>query len=187
MSGSKAAAAGLAAAIALGLARIASAQDASAPLSPPSMDALEHCAGLAADDARLACYDAAMRAAGYAPKPAEVAEEHRKHFGLPLPKLNALKHQEKQEGQAAAGQGAPAPPEENPDRSTVQIAQVATLQPTGKLLIVTDDGQVWEQIDTTQVNDFPKPGDSMEIHKGTLGSYLCEANKYQEVRCKRDR
>lgn len=174
----------------------AAAQDegASAAGTPPAWDTLVRCAQMANEDARLACYDTAMRAAGYAPKPAEVAEERRKRFGLSIPKVNILKHQSKQEGQAAVAQNgasaaaptaSPPPVEENPNQVTVQVQQVATLQPDGRMLVITDDGQVWEQIDTTQVSSIPRAGGTMLIKRGSLGSFFCMANKYQEVRCRR--
>jgi hypothetical protein len=185
-----AAAAGVAGAIALGLAGSAAAQDASAPSTPPSWDALTHCAQMPADDARLSCYDAAMRAAGYAPKPAEVAEEHRKKFGLPTPKLSILKHHDTEQGRQAAAQGgaaAPAAPAANPDKVMVTVQEVATIQPDDRMLVITDEGQIWEQTDSTALSSTPKSGDMMEIRRNFIGGYFCVPNKYQAVRCKRDK
>lgn len=186
-----AAAAGVAGAIAMGLAGTALAQDASAPSAPPSWDTLTRCAQMPADDARLSCYDTAMRAAGYAPKPAEVAEEHRKKFGLPAPKLNFLKHHDSAQGAAQGGATATATtqaaPKENQDKVTVTVQEVATLQPGDRLLVITDDGQIWEQTDTIPLNSTPKSGDSMEIRRNFVGGYFCVPNKYQAVRCKRDK
>ena len=164
---------------ALGLAAGAHAQS-----TPPAWDTLVRCAQTPNESARLACYDAAMRAAGYAPNPAAVAEEHRKGFGLSLPKMGALNRHRKDEGAQAAGAAAPAP-EANPDRIEVTVDQVAITQPLGRILIFTTEGQIWQQTDSTTVNSYPKEGDTVEIHKGPLGGYLCDANKYQAVRCKR--
>jgi photosystem II stability/assembly factor-like uncharacterized protein len=182
-----AAAAGVAGAIAVGLAGAASAQDASAPSAPPSWDTLTRCAQMPADDARLACYDTAMRTAGYGPKPAEVAEEHRKKFGLPLPKFSAPKHHETEQASQGAPGAAPAPPPVNPDKVTVTVQEVATLQPGDRLLVITDEGQIWEQTDDTPLNQTPKSGDTMNIRRNFVGGYFCEPNKYQAVRCKRDK
>ena len=99
-----------------------------APGTPPPWDTLVRCAETASEDARLACYDAAMRAAGYAPKPAEVAAEKRKRFGLSIPKVGALKSHGKEEGAKAGGARTP-PPKENENEITVELAQVATVQP----------------------------------------------------------
>jgi hypothetical protein len=187
------AAAGMAGAIALGLAGTASAQDAATSSTPPSWDTLVRCAQMANDDGRLSCYDEAMRAAGFAPKPAEVAAEHRKGFGLPAPKISILKHHETEKGRESAQGGAgsaaaaPAEPHEDANKVTVSVQEVATLQPGDRMLVITGDGQIWEQTDTTALTETPKPGDSMEIRRNFIGGYFCVPNKYQAVRCKRDK
>lgn len=190
-------AAGVAGALALGAAGAASAQDAGAPApgTPPPWDTLVRCAGMASEDARLSCYDAAMRAAGYAPKPAEVAAEHRRRFGLSIPQVNIIKHKGKEQGREAVAPSAPpgaspaepAPAEENPDRITLQIQQVAVVQPGGRLLIFTADGQIWEQTDSDQLIELPRAGQEMRVRRNLLGGYFCDVTKYKAVRCKRDK
>ena len=169
-------------AVAIGITAVASTS--SAQKAPPAWDTLVRCAQTPDESARLACYDSAMRAAGYAPNAAAVAEEHRKSFGLTVPKVNVFKHKKREEGAQTAGAAAP-PPEENPNLIELTVDQVAITQPVGKLVIFTSEGQIWEQTDTTQVNTLPKEGDSFVVHKQTLGGYLCDVNKYQSVRCKR--
>ena len=169
-------------AVAAGLAAAATA--VSAQNAPPAWDTLVRCAQTPDEAARLACYDTAMRAAGFAPTPAAVAENRRHSFGLTAPKLNVFKHRKQDEGAQAAG-GREALPEENPNLIEVTIDQVAVTQPANKVIIFTNDGQIWQQTDTTQLNGLPKEGDSMEIHKQTLGGYMCDVTKYQAVRCKR--
>ncbi len=155
----------------------------SAQNAAPAWDTLVRCAQTPDEAARLACYDAAMRAAGYAPNPTAVAENHRKTFGLTAPKVNVFKHRKQEEGARSAG-GAP-PPEENADRIDVVIDQIAITQPSNRIVVFTTDGAIWQQTDTTPINSYPKEGDSMIVHKGPLGGYLCDVNKYQSVRCKR--
>ena len=46
-------------------------------------------------------------------------------------------------------------------------------------------GQIWQQTDTTEINTYPKEGDTLEIRKEVLGGYMCDVNKYQSVHCKR--
>jgi hypothetical protein len=142
----------------------AAAQAQQASAAPPSWDTLVKCAQIAQEDARLACYDEAMRAAGFQPKPEEVAAEKRKRFGLSLPQIGILKHHEKEEGEQAAG-GAAAPQkskreakrvEESEDEITVDLTQVATLQPDNKLVLFTSDGAIWQQTDTTQITTMPQ-------------------------------
>jgi hypothetical protein len=152
---------------------------------PPAWDTLVKCAQTPDEAARLACYDTAMRAAGYAPNPAAVEEEHRKGFGLTMPKVSVLKHHKKEEGAKTAG-GAAAPTEQaNPNEVEVTIDQVATTQPLNRLIIFTSEGQIWQQTDDTTVNNLPREGDSVRIHKEPLGGYFCDVSKYQAVRCKR--
>ena len=153
--------------------------------TPPAWDTLVRCAQTPDESARLACYDTAMRAAGFAPNPAAVAEEHRKGFGLSFPKMSALKRHKKEEGSQAAGPAPPPAPEGNPNEIEVTVDQIAITQPLGRIVIFTSDGQIWQQTDTTQVNSYPKEGETLSIHKEVLGGYLCDANKYQAVRCKR--
>jgi hypothetical protein len=166
--------------------------------TPPSWNTLVRCAEMGQEDARLACYDEAMRSAGYQPKPEEVAAEKRRRFGLSLPQINVLKHHEKEEGeQAAGGAAAPAPEKhakhqkaqapESEDEITVELSQVATLQPDEKLVMFTSDGEIWQQTDTTPVTPLPREGDTVHIHKGKISGYFCDVNKYQAVRCKRER
>jgi hypothetical protein len=175
--------------------------------TPPPWDTLVRCAQMADQDARLACYDTAMRAAGYTPKPEEVEADKHRRFGLTIPQVNVLKHKDQEEGAQAAGQ--PTPQEEKEakkqakqaakeakkqakaaeqteDEITVELSQIARVQPTDRLIMFTSDGQIWEQVDTDQVQS-PSPGDQMTIHKGKLGGYLCDVTPYKAVRCKRDR
>ncbi len=173
-----------AAALMLGV-NLAQAQET--PGTPPSWDTLVRCAQMPSEDARLACYDAAMRAAGFAPKPEAVTAEKHKRFGLSIPQVGLLKRHGKEEGAQAAGATPSAPAKESEDEITVELAQVATLQPVGKLLLFTTDGQIWEQTDTDSVSPLPKSGDSIRIHKGRIGGYLCDVNNYKSVRCRRQR
>ncbi len=161
------------------------ASGAHAQSTPPAWDTLVRCAQTPDESARLACYDTAMRAAGYAPNPTAVADEHRKGFGLSLPKMGALKRRKQQEGSQSAGAAPPPAPEANPNVIEVTVDQVAVTQPVGRIIIFTTEGQIWQQTDTVTVNSFPKEGDTLTIHKEALGGYFCDANKYQSVRCKR--
>jgi hypothetical protein len=171
-------AAGLAAS-SLGFAAGAHAQNA-----PPAWDTLVRCAQTPDEAARLSCYDSAMRAAGYSPNPAAVAEEHRKGFGLTVPKITVLKKHKREEGAKTAG--APqAPEQENPNRVELTVDQVAVTQPVGRVVVFTTEGQIWQQTDDTQINTLPKEGDSFVIRREALGGYFCDVNKHQAVRCKR--
>jgi hypothetical protein len=163
---------------------VTAAAGAHAQNAPPAWDTLVRCAQTPDESARLACYDAAMRAAGYSPNPAAVAEEHRKGFGLTMPKVTVLKKHKREEGAKTAG--APAAPEqENPNRIELTVDQVAVTQPVGRVVVFTSEGQIWQQTDTTEINTLPKEGDAFVVRKEALGGYFCDVNKHQAVRCKR--
>jgi hypothetical protein len=177
--------------LASSMAGAALAQDQ--PKTPPSWDALVRCAQMSDDDASLACFRQAMKEAGFAPKPAEVAAEKRKHFGLSIPQVNILRRHAKEEGQQQAQGGGQAAPEaegpkpgENENEVYVTLSRVAILY-NGKLLFITTDGAIWEQTDDTEVEPRPQPGMMMKIHKGQLGGYFCDASQYKSVRCARSR
>lgn len=59
--------------------------------------------------------------------------------------------------------------------------------PRGLLLMTATDGAVWEQTDGDSVPGDPVPGDTVTVKKGVLGGYFCQVNRWQEVRCQRDR
>lgn len=180
-----------AAALAGGLA-VAGSALAQAGITPPDWQILLRCAEIGDGDQRLACYDQAMRAAGYAPKPEVVAEEKRKRFGLSVPKLNILKHDD-QKRTEVAGQAAPAPaasapppppPKEDDDTVTVQLERVAVLY-GNKLLLITTEGAIWEQISSEVINIPPKPGQTITIRRTRFRGYFCDLNKWSTIRCER--
>ena len=192
MAALKTTAAALAAVLAAGA---ASAQPAPGAGTPPSWDVLTHCAAMADEDARLSCYDAAMRAAGYAPKPAEVSAEKRRRFGLSFPEISLLRRHAKQAGaqtaaaaEPAAAPAAPAEParvEDDPNRVTVTLDVVATIQPSHRLALFTTDGAVWMQLDDETVSPFPKAGQTITIRRNPFGGYFCDFDKRNAVRCAR--
>lgn len=193
---------------ALAAASVASAQDLPAG-APPSWPSLIHCAQLADDDAQLACFKAAMKAAGYAPKAAEVSAERHHRFGLSAPQLGLFKKKQAAEGESAAAHPAapvavaeaapapapaaePAPPPpgvaphpESEDDVFVRLERVALMPPNNRMLLVTADGGIWEQVDNDTVAPLPRQGQSMEIKKNMFGGYLCIFDKRQGVRCMR--
>jgi len=183
-------------------ASVAMAQDVPAG-APPAWPTLIHCAQLPDDDAQLACFKAAMKAAGYAAKPAEVTAERHHRFGLSMPDLNLLKKKQVEAGQAAASAPAaagpvgppaaepvPPPPGVAPHAESendvfVKLERVALMPPNDRLLLVTTDGGIWEQTDSDTIAPLPKPGQSMEIRKNAFGGFLCIFDKHQGARCKR--
>jgi hypothetical protein len=186
--------------------------------APPPWSVLVKCAEKGDDVEELACYRAAMKAAGYA-QTTESAAVRRRRFGLSLPAVTLLRHHDKEQAAEAAappqaqagasepaappqavasakrekppkpakppkaGKGEPAEEGEAENRITVQLAQVALIPPANKLLLVTTDGAVWEQLDSDPVNPRPKPGSSMTVRRTGFGGYFCRFDKNNSVRC----
>ncbi len=182
----------LAACLILGAAASAAAQPASAPAGPPpSWDSLIPCAQKSDAVEGFRCYQAAMRAAGYAPNPQVVAADRRRLFGLTLPKLGGPKHEAAPESAlasqhpGAAAAASPPPEEEDQDRVTVTLDQVALIPPANRLLMVTTEGAVWLQTDNEIVAPLPKSGQSMSVVRGSIGGFFCRFDKRTQVRCKR--
>lgn len=149
-------------------------------------DELVICRGLPSEDARVLCYDAAVdrsRQKG-GPRPAPAA--------TPPPVSPAATTPAAVEPAAAAASGAGAASisqEElfGQDSDEVQrtveeatgnesidslSAQVTGLQDSGyeKVLITLDNGQAWQQIETSKLR--LKVGDEVEIERAALGSFM---------------
>jgi hypothetical protein len=157
---------------------------------PPSWESLLPCAQKADPVEGFKCYQAAVRAAGYAPNPEVVAADRKRRFGLPS--LPAIGHKapakaERQVAQGAAPAPAPAasPTEDTDDRVTIELEQVALIPPLNRLLLVTKDGGVWLQTDSETVAPLPKPGQAMTVIKGSINGFFCQFDKRTRVRCKR--
>ena len=188
--------AALAAALILGPAGAALAQDSSQPHAPPTWDTLVHCADMPADDDQLACFRSAMRASGYAPKPETVAavttERHRR-FGLVMPRI-ALPRKHQAEGVAVAeGAGASqttpesAVPQEDESHVVVTLDQVVVVPPLNKLLFITTEGAIWAQVDQEVISPQPRKGQKMEIRRGKISGFFCAFDKRNAARCERVR
>ena len=156
------------------------------PGPPPSWDSLIPCAQKGDPVEGFKCYQAAMRAAGYAPNPEIAAAERRRKFGLSLPSIGSHKPVAKPQmevAQATPGVRAPPPQEEPEDRVTVKLEQVALIPPLNRLLLITTEGGVWQQTDSETVSPTPKPGETMTIIRGKIGGYFCQFDRVTRVRC----
>ena len=175
----------LAAGLVLGAAASAAAEPATPTGPPPSWESLIPCAQKADPAEGFRCYQAAMRAAGYAANPEIAAAERRRRFGLSLPSFGTHKPRA-EAAQAHAGAAISPPPEEEAqDRVTVTLEQVALIPPLNRLLMVTTDGAVWQQTDSETVAPTPKPGQPMTVVHGSLSGFFCQFDKRTKVRCVR--
>jgi len=181
----------------VGLSLCAGAARAQEP-APPPWNTLVRCAQMPDAVQELACYREAMRAAGYVPPAKAVEERRRRGFGLRPPHLSlpraAAPAEPQSQGkppseakaQSKAESKAQRQPEAEPeDVVAVELAQVALIPPANKLLLVTVDGAVWEQLDSETVTPRPRRGDAMTIRQTRFGGYFCRFGKGQAVRCER--
>ena len=140
------------------------------------------CARIEESATRLACYDAIFRpdgavvnqagttatpAAGAGPGAVPVAAgaSPAQDFGL----TPARKEQLATDASSKSG-AVVQPPPAAPTSITARITTVAH-RPTGELVVILDDGQVWVQIDTETKNRL-KEGDTVTIRKASLGSFV---------------
>ena len=149
---------------------------AAAPGSTPAtpLDQLLACRHVPADAARLTCFDRASAALARAPvsapassaRPATPAMREaldpQRTFGLPHATIV-------QREAAAAGV-------EVKDASNI-TARIVGMghDPGGRAILTLDNGQVWEQLVADGTELYTKPGDSVRISRGWLGSYWLEA------------
>lgn len=158
-----------------------------APATQDVLEAMGHCAGVADDHARLACYDALaprLRDALAAPPAAlpgnrvPTADEQRSWFGFDLGSLfgsapaqqttpaqfgaNTLPETHAKEEQASA----------KVDSITAGVSDVA-YTPFGKFIVFLDNGEVWRQIEGDSDHAiFPKARKTdVTIRRGFIGSY----------------
>jgi len=140
------------------------------------------CSGIEKGDERLACYDAAIASlrraeasGGLAVVSAEqVAEAERQAFGLGPATLADVTRN-----------AAPtaAPKMEAPDTLQVTIAS-AVKRPGGGLRFTMDNGQVWDEIDTSLGRLTGLPA-TAEIRKGAFGSFMLKVGDKPVTRVKR--
>ncbi len=171
---------------------VAALSQEAAPATPPTWQTLVHCAQIGDRDDRVDCYDAAMRDAGYAPKPEAVREARHRLFGLSVPQVNILrgkgdkteKAEKSESNKERRREAQAAEASETEDNVNLALTRVA-IEGNGKLMLMTSEGQIWEQTDSEPIRSMPKPGYVMPVHRGRLGGYFCDVSKSQQVRCSR--
>lgn len=158
------------------------------------MNIMLECAKIGDPTARLACYDNNIRSAGASvaaavpgrgPVPqgggAPVASGGTAGFGLNTarPQQSAAPRQNFRPQQ---GFGAPA---SQGRRITPTVAAVATRGP-GAYLVTLEDGAQWEFAEDMPLSYRPpERGSTVEIERGTFGSYLLRFDQQQPVRVRR--
>ncbi|HEY3814222.1 MAG TPA: hypothetical protein VGL66_13435 [Caulobacteraceae bacterium] len=140
---------------------------------------LAHCRTITDDQARLACFDKAAATFDEAEKAgdivvvdkAQAGEVKRQAFGLNL--NGAL---------GIFDRGIHA---EKVDNVTLTVDH-AFQTGDGKWTIVTQEGQVWRQIDSDPLDQTPRAGDKAVVSQGSLGSFFIKVGHDRSIRAHRD-
>lgn len=148
----------------------AAAQAASPPTTLSQLLACRHVAG---DAARLTCFDRASAALAQAPVSAPAqsprAPTQAMKEALDPQRTFGLQHATIVQREAAAA-GVHVKDASN---ITARIAHLGK-GPDGRAILTLDNGQVWEQLVADGTDLYTKPGDSVRISRGWLGSYWLE-------------
>lgn len=122
------------------------------------LDALADCRAIASESTRLSCYDALA-----APKPKEVRAEAQTTGEAGAERADAV------ERTPAPDFGLATEQDRRPLRLTAEVVGVQRNR-ARRQTIELDNGQTWQQADSARLR--LKPGDSVEIQAGALGSFL---------------
>lgn len=159
----------------------ASAEPAGAPT-----DSVYACAAIAEDAARLACFDAAVaelqskEQAGLIQTVdvAKIKEIEKEAFGFSMPSLPALFNRSSGTAKATT--------EEAIDEITVPVKSARIQGVTGRVIVVLENGQTWEQIDTTKINGMSlRKAKEARVRKAALGSFMMSVDGGKAFRVKR--
>jgi hypothetical protein len=165
----------LAAALVVG---VPAAAKPAAPNSATVVKDLKACRSIAAEAARLACYDQAVAALDKAEQAGDVVvldqqqirEAKRDAFGFTMPSFSMFDRGDKPEVM---------------DEITLTIDR-AYRTGDGKWVIKTENGQTWRQVDTYELFKTPKKGSTIRIRKAALGSYTANVDGQKSIRVHRD-
>lgn len=144
---------------------------------PETLARLMACRGVADAAARLACFDAAAGALETAERAGDVvvidragvAETRRQLFGFEMPTLPRL----------FGSEGAT-------EISSIDTTlQSASLVGEGRWVFRLADGSVWRQIDSERVRFQNRPGQTVQVRKASLGSFLLTVGGSRAVRVRR--
>ncbi len=156
---------------------------------------MTRCAAIGDDNARHTCTDDALREAGLLTDETTAAAK-RKTFGLQKPTPAPAPASASASASASAPVPAPAaapesvassaPPSRIKPSEQLEVT-LAKVQPSGdgKLVLTTNEGAVWRQVESHELSQVPKPGQTMKIESGVLGGFMCRPSKYVSFRCYR--
>lgn len=147
------------------------------------------CARLDRAAERHNCADAVFRAVGLLDRVQEEAQR-RAEFGQPArPRVQPAPAPTTSAAPRAVATSMPAPPP--PSAPPQELAQLETtvsraFDPGNRLMvIVTQDGQVWQQNESKDLGLPPRAGTPFTVVKGALGSFNCRIAGGRTFRCRR--
>lgn len=142
---------------------------------------MRECAKIGDPTARLACYDNNIRQAGGAPRASAPSSAPR---GGPAPVAPAPTQTFGLENAPAPRAPAPSVPAQV-DEIQARVASVTPRQP-GIYLLTMDDGAQWLFAEGVSSQfRLPRQGDTVEIERGSLGSFLMRIDRQKAVPVRR--
>jgi hypothetical protein len=165
------------------MAALGASQLIAAPAPPLPQDRAKElqqlidCRKLADNTTRLACYDQAAASLDQAEAKGDIVVVNREQarkvrrqaFGFSLPSISLFERGEKPEEVAQAED---------------KIVSVRKL-PIGKWEFKLESGATWVQVDLTELPLDPKPGQSVKIHKASMGSYAMTIGNQRSIKVHR--
>lgn len=160
-----------------GLATSSQAQTAASEARAPVLERLTACRSITSPDERLACFDRETATLDAAERSgdvvvvdrAQVSEARRALFGLSLPRFTLLDR-------------GPAPEVIDRVSSTIKTARQVG---QGAWLFDLEDGSTWLQVDREPLNSRARPGQTVEIRRGAIGTYFLSVNGARSLRVRR--
>ena len=170
------------------------------------------CAQEPTDAGRHSCIDEVLGRAGVLAtaeqRSAGSAEEQRRSFGLSAAQQQETERRTVRTERApvpapapvaspspavpAASAPRPQPPQSEPPRSqAADVDSIATtvsraFDPGNRLLvIITAEGQIWQQSESKDIGLPPRPGTAFSVEQGALGSFTCRIGTARSFRCRR--
>jgi len=169
-------------ALGAGAAALIGAACAFAPLAAsagaPSPKSAAECRAIKDFNERGACWDALDKQTQ-----TDTSAVRKKLFGLGR---DPAEVKQEKEARAQAKKERRRPENDGVDSLELTLADVENTR-LGQLKMTSTEGAVWEQTDTDEVGEGPRPGDTVTVNKGFLGGYMCQVTRWQKVRCQRDK
>lgn len=73
-----------------------------------------------------------------------------------------------------------------PESLAFELAAVSESR-DGRLTFTTRDGTVWRQTESREFAQTPRAGQTLTVHRGLLGNFLCDIDGRSAFRCSRSR